>query len=186
MQLLQHLLDLPEDLEAYTPLVERGAAHNMVDPASERDNIKARARTTAVLLTHGLEAGITDDEDTEANKQFHKHLHQQPISPRTLENPAIILKLSALMSEYDYEVVRDANQMRAYVTNRLLEESSPDKPPTQRLQALKMLGQITEVGLFTERTEITVKAASTEALEARLHETLITLLPEEYSELSNA
>ena len=95
------------------------------------------------------------------------------------------MKLGALLSEYDHEVVRDAVQMRQYITNRLLEESDPKMPAGQRLKALQMLGQITEVGLFTERVEMTVKTMPMDNLEAKLYSKLKTLLPQEYTEILN-
>ena len=41
-----------------------------------------------------------------------------------------------------------------------------------RLKALQMLGNVTEVALFTERVEVTKKDASEEELESRLRERL--------------
>jgi hypothetical protein len=68
-------------------------------------------------------------------------------------------------------VVRDAAQLRTYVTNKLILES--DNPDARiRMQALKMLGQITDVGLFTEKTEITINNKANSELEALLREKL--------------
>jgi hypothetical protein len=178
---LQHLLD-DDYIEAFEPPVQRVIlSHALRQPLNSRDELRAKADTTAALLASGMKLEINDDEESEAIRQFHREQQQLPLS--ATNNPAIILKLSALMSEYDHEVVRDAVQMRQYVTNRLLEESDPNNkkvPAAQRLAALKLLGQITEVGLFTERTEITVKSMPVETLEAKLHDKLKVLLPEEY------
>ena len=44
----------------------------------------------------------------------------------------------------------------------LLESDSPD--PKVRMRALELLGKITDVGLFTEKSEVTVTHRSTEDL----------------------
>lgn len=79
--------------------------------------------------------------------------------------------LGNLLNAYDMLVVRDAAQLRTYVTNKLILES--DNPDARiRMQALKMLGQITDVGLFTEKTEITINNKANSELEALLREKL--------------
>jgi len=174
---LQHLIDTDE-YEAIEPPVERGDISRMLrTPDSPREEILAKARSTATLMAAGMQVSMSDEEETEALRQFHRETQQLPIQPAS--RPAVILKLAALLSEYDHEVVEDAARMRNYVTNRLLEESDPKQPASQRLAALKLLGQITEVGLFTERTEITVKQLPAETLEAKLYEKLKLLLPSE-------
>lgn len=182
---LQHLIDMPDDLGAYEPLIERGPIESLMQTTlSERDLIKAKAQTVGTMLQYGLEATLDDDEETVAVAQFNKTLQQQPIDQSTLMSPGVVLKLTALLSEYDHEIVRDAAQMRSYVTNRLLEESDPKMPAGHRLRALDMLGKISGVDLFTERTEITIKTLPTESLEAKLHDKLRVLLPEEFEQIA--
>ena len=64
-------------------------------------------------------------------------------------------KLSTILTEYDHQVVEDAAQMRTYVTNKLIEVSSCGDIK-QELRALELLGKISYVGLFSEKTEIHV------------------------------
>ena len=65
------------------------------------------------------------------------------------------------------------------VTNKLLIESeNPD--PRVRIRALELLGKISDVGLFSEKSEITVTHQSTDDLRERLREKLTKLVnPEE-------
>ena len=174
---LHHLIEESE-YDCIEPQVERAALDSLLRrPRSPREEVVAKTKSAAVLLAAGMQVSMSDEEETEALRQFHRETQQLPIRPP--DRPAVILKLAALLSEYDHEVVKDATQMRQYVTNRLLEESDPKQPASQRLAALRLLGQITEVGLFTERTEITVKQMPVETLEAKLHEKLKLLLPSE-------
>jgi len=182
--LLNHLLDMPEDLGTYEPTIERAPLKHLIrDAINDRDLLKAKSKTVASMMQHGLEATIDEAEDTKAMQQFHRHIQQLPIEPQSLNSPAVVLKLTALLSEYDHEVVRDAAQMRTYITNRFLEESGPDKPAQVRMRALENLGKIDGVDLFTERSEVTIKTLPTESLEAKLHDKLKMLLPAEYAEI---
>lgn len=85
--------------------------------------------------------------------------------------PAAILELDTLLSEFSHAVVKNAVQIRTYVTNKLLQESvNPD--PRVRIRALELLGKISDVGLFTERSEVTITHRSTEDLQRSLREKL--------------
>ena len=62
-----------------------------------------------------------------------------------------------------------------FVTNKLIEETeSPDV--RARLRALELLGKIADVGLFAERTEVTVTHQSTNDLKDRLRSKLAKLV----------
>ena len=51
------------------------------------------------------------------------------------------------------------------------------------MRALELLGKITDVGLFSEKTEITIKHQSTEELEKRLYEKLEKVIDVEEAEI---
>lgn len=137
-----------------------------------REKIHAAAMTACALMALGDdeidETEVADGRDL-ARLIFHQG--REP-TEEELKRPAVVLHLEALLSEYDYEIIQDATSVRRYVTHRLLEESSPDKDPKQALRALQLLGNITEVGLFTERVEVTVNQQSTEELEDKLKKAL--------------
>ena len=70
-------------------------------------------------------------------------------------------------------------QIRHLVTNKLLLESeNPD--PRVRIRALELLGKISDVGLFAEKSEVTVTHQSTDNLREKLRSKLAKLVnPEE-------
>src|ERR1017187_2392392 len=103
---------------------------------------------------------------------------------REVPRNAVIDTLQALVDRYSHSIDRDPAQVRMYTTNRLLEESAPTMPPAHRLKSLELLGKITEIALFTERSEMTVKKAPIEDLQARLYSKLKTLLPEEFDKIA--
>jgi hypothetical protein len=71
--------------------------------------------------------------------------------------------------------VQSAVQIRTYVTNKLIEETTnPDAKI--RIRALELLGKVGDVGLFVERSEVTVKHKTTVELEASIKDRVAKLL----------
>jgi hypothetical protein len=138
-----------------------------------REKIHAAAMTACALLSLGDDAGL-DEAEIKDGRDLARVIFQDGRDPTDaeLKRPAVVLHLEALLSEYDYDLLEEAHTIRRYVTNRLIEESSPDKDPKYTLRALENLGKITEVGLFTERLEVTVKQQTTEELEDKLKKAL--------------
>ena len=85
-------------------------------------------------------------------------------------NTATAAKLAAILNEYDRQVVHDAAQLRTYITNKLVEisGSKESKKTSDVLRALELLGKVSDVGLFVEKSEVTVTQTSTALLEATI------------------
>jgi hypothetical protein len=82
-----------------------------------------------------------------------------------------VQRMDRVLSELDEEIVNVAMRLRAYTTNKLIEESTnPD--PKVRIRALELLGKVKDVGLFSEKLEITHKTKSDEELEAEIRRRL--------------
>jgi hypothetical protein len=94
----------------------------------------------------------------------------------------VVAHLGALLSEYDKVVVQSAGQLRTYVTNKLLMETQhPDA--RIRMKSLELLGKISDVGLFTDKTEVTMRHKPTEELEQLLRERLTRVIEGESVEI---
>lgn len=152
--------------------------------ATLRERAAAACRTIHTLLEHGLdpELLVPDPQDdkvvgdiltayAKSEETVNKSVTAQKFS--TLR-PAVILQLDETLQEFSHAVVKNAVQIRTFVTNKLLQESSnPD--PRVRIRALELLGKISDVGLFTERSEVTVTHRSTDDLKQSLREKLQAL-----------
>jgi hypothetical protein len=111
-------------------------------------------------IAHQAFAAVTNPEKTEAERK--KALMM-------MRAPAPVKHLAGMLTEYDWQFVEQAKEIRGYVVAQLLEHAThPD--PKIRLKSLQMLGNVTEVGAFTERVEVTKRNASSDELEARLRE----------------
>ena len=83
--------------------------------------------------------------------------------------------MRSILQEYDMQVVHEAKTLRHYVTNKLIVESD-NMDARIRMKALELLGKISDVGLFSERTEVTVTNKSTSELEDVLKSKLKKLM----------
>jgi len=88
--------------------------------------------------------------------------------------PAAVLLTAEILSQFGHEIVKDAVQVRSFGDEQLVQETeNPD--PRIRIRALELLGKITDVGLFTDRSEVTVTHQTADDLRARLREKLTKL-----------
>lgn len=89
-----------------------------------------------------------------------------------MTTPDAVRHLVGMLTEYDWEFVEKAKELRSYTVTKIIEETQHSDARI-RLKALQMLGNVTEVALFTERVEVTKKDATEAEIEARLRERLL-------------
>ena len=88
-----------------------------------------------------------------------------------LQVPEEIVSAVAMVSGYQWEFVKQANELRSMSVAKIVKET--EHPDARiRLKALELLGKVTEVALFTERVEVNQKEISNEELEKRIREKL--------------
>jgi len=155
-------------------------------PMEPQEKLNTREEVYAAANTADFLALLGDEEAKEVgfdDENMARDLFETGREPTAHEKklPGVMKKLNALLDEYDHMIIDDAQQVRTYVTNRLLEESS-DEDPKIRMRALELLGKISDVGLFSERQEVTVKHQSTEELEDLLRNKLTKLIDGDISD----
>ncbi|MEK9896703.1 MAG: hypothetical protein VW518_09825, partial [Burkholderiaceae bacterium] len=86
---------------------------------------------------------------------------------RMAMTPPALALTHKILTTFGHAVAQDAVQIRHMVTNKLIEESeNPD--PRVRIKALELLGKISDVGLFAEKSEVTITHRTTDELRDRL------------------
>lgn len=93
-----------------------------------------------------------------------------------LRTPAAVKHLAGMLSQYDWDFIEQAKELRGYVVAKLLEETT-HADARIRLGALKMVGSLTEVASFTERSVVTHVQEAASDIEERLRARLKSLLP---------
>ena len=127
-----------------------------------REKARAFCETVQELIKNGAEVEITPEDEENAVYLF---TEQTPLTKKV--TPGAVLKLEALLSAYDHELLNAAQRLRTFVTNRLIEETENEKP-SDRLRALELLGKISEVGLFAEKMQIDVVHRKSTDIEAEI------------------
>ena len=161
----------------YTPVIDYDIPLADYSPTFESLETRVAAAMAALVDTNNLPAPNEIDEK-DKHKAREVFLGNELASDQDLASPGMVVYLQSLLSEYDTVVVKSAQQMRTYVTNNLLKETAnPD--PRIRMKSLELLGKISDVGLFTDKTEITMRHRPTEELEQMLRERLTKVLEAE-------
>jgi hypothetical protein len=142
------------------------------------EDLQARVNAAFNSLAEISDSVLVTDEDKATARGV--VLGNIEPSGAVLSSPGTVIQIKAILDEYDKEVVQTAKQIRTYVTNKLIVDSThPD--PRIRLKCYEMLGKISDVGLFTDKSEVTMRHRPTEELEQLLRERLmktIEALPE--------
>lgn len=151
------------------------------EPTTLDSKVKVSAATAKVLLEAGAEIPVSTAEKQEAAEIFEKVTNPDITAPlnaatnKALNTPATVQHLFAMLSDYDHQVVEEAVQLRRFVTNKLIEDAG-HSDARHRLKALELLGKISDVGLFSDKTEITVKHTTPEDLENQIKSKLYKIL----------
>ena len=76
------------------------------------------------------------------------------VNPPALYQGNVAERISAMLREYNNPIVADAAELRQVTINKLLDLSMCGDPRIE-IKATELLGKVSDVGLFTEKTEIT-------------------------------
>jgi hypothetical protein len=141
-----------------------------------RERAAALCATIEILEEHGLEITPTQGDKDLAATLVEAYAANPEKASKTVSTqraakltPASLIQTRVILDEFGTAVARHAVEIRHLVTNKLLlETENPD--PRVRIRALELLGKITDVGLFTDKTEVTVTHQSTDDLRKKLRE----------------
>jgi hypothetical protein len=139
-----------------------------------KDRADAAATTVMDLAEHGLEIEPTQEDQENAAKLVGAYAEDPENTSKKVTakkaatlTPASLLLTDAILKEFGQSVVESSMHIRHLVTNKLLIESDSDDARI-RMRALELLGKISDVGLFSEKSEITITHQSTDDLRAKL------------------
>jgi Asp/Glu/hydantoin racemase len=156
-----------------------------------KDRMESAANTAKELSKHGLEVEPSKEDKDVAAKLVVAYADNpvktsKKVTPKRVAalTPASLILTNSILQEFGRSVVESSVQIRHLVTNKLLlETDNPD--PRVRIRALELLGKISDVGLFAEKSEVTITHQSTDDLREKLRSKLAKLVnPEE--EIENA
>ena len=136
--------------------------------------------------------GVADKGLTHKQKQFAKEIakgatkadayrkaYKADASPHSLRkdpytianNPRVRQEIEAYELALASAELRQPAQLKALLVQQLVQHSlDPDFPPAQKVQCLKLIGSLFEVGAFEERKTVTQITSSHDAREKVMHE----------------
>jgi hypothetical protein len=147
-----------------------------------KDRMESAANTAKELGKHGLDVEPTkEDKDVAAKLAVayadNPEKTSKKATPKKVATltPASLILTDSILQEFGRSVVESAVQIRHLVTNKLLlETDNPD--PRVRIRALELLGKISDVGLFAEKSEVTITHQSTDDIKEKLRSKLAKLV----------
>lgn len=138
------------------------------------DQLASMANTAELLEELGAIPEATKATLEEEKKLLDTALKQQTITPLKKSLPAA-LGASSFLRVYGQNRALDIGEVRAALTNKLLELADCGDPKFE-LKAIEMLGKHSDIGLFTNRSEININYNNPESLEAAIKERVKRLL----------
>lgn len=161
--MFDHLLAIEtEEAAAPLPLEEASSAQvlNALHTSASKDNpfaefgVPSDEELDHAIQTRDARAAFTTlitEPDDDAKK----------LALTTIKTPEAVQHLVGSLTAYDWEFIEHAKQIRGKLVATLLEELG-HLDARIRLKAAQMLGNVTEVGLFTSKVEVTNKVVHDE------------------------
>jgi hypothetical protein len=147
-----------------------------------RARAEAACNTASMMKEHGLDVEPTSEDEEIAAKIILAYADDPSKTSKKVSTkraaalpPAALIMTHNILTQFGHSVVESAVQVRHLVTNKLIEETeNPD--PRVRIRALELLGKISDVGLFTDKTEVTITHRTTDELRESLRSKLSMLV----------
>lgn len=137
------------------------------------ETVIVAANTADLLQELGASIEIEKD-DIDKTLELFKAANRH-VAKHALKTPSTASAAALFLRSYANQVATDAAEIRSAVTSKLMEIANCGDPRYE-LKALELLGKHSDVGLFTERSEITINHKTSSDLEEAIKERVKRLL----------
>ena len=142
-------------------------------PTTLLDEMAVAGNTAELQVELGATLDISEGDAAREKELLEAVANAQ--KPANLTNQTTAFSAAAFLRTYGSQLAMDAAQARAAITNKLMEIADCGDPRYE-LKALELLGKHSDIGIFTERSEITINYKSPEELEKAIKERVKNLL----------
>ena len=165
------------------PTTEHPLPFDMSDeqPKTHKDGIAIAVNTTAALESLGPSIDFADKDLHSASEVINGT--DKPNAPRHIHSAAEAKAASVLIKTFDFQAFADIQQARTFITNKLVSMTDCGDPKIE-IKALELLGKHSDIGLFTERSEITVHHTTSKGLEDSIKERIKRLMNAEITDVT--
>lgn len=137
------------------------------------ETVVVAANTAEMLQDLGATIEIEKD-DIDKTLDLFKAANRH-VAKHALKQPSTASAAALFLRSYANQVATDAAEMRSAITAKLMEIANCGDPRYE-LKALELLGKHSDIGLFTERSEITINHKTSSDLEEAIKERVKRLL----------
>jgi hypothetical protein len=137
------------------------------------EELAVAGNTAELQAALGARLSEEDAEEVIRNDSFTKLLAHR--KPQTIKSPAIAATAAQFLREYASNAAIDAVAVRSATTYKLMELANHEDPKVA-LKALELLGKHSDIGLFTNRSEVTINYKNPEDLENAIKDKVKRLL----------
>jgi hypothetical protein len=138
-----------------------------------QDELTVTANTVDLLEGLGMPVESSPEELEQTKRLLNAAIKEHKTLP--LSNPNVAFGAREFLKNYANQLAMDAHQVRSAITTKLMEIANCGDPKFE-LKALELLGKHSDIGLFTERSEITINYKSSTDLENAIKERVKRLL----------
>lgn len=143
------------------------------------DSVVVAANTADLLSELGASIEI-DTDDIDKTVELFKARKK---ATKELQQPNTAFAASLFLKTYANRVAADAAEVRSAISAKLMEIANCGDPRYE-LKALELLGKHSDIGLFTERSEITITHKSSDDLESAIKERIKRILNAEVIDIT--
>lgn len=158
------------------PTREHPMPYNMVDesPGTFMEEVAVAGNTAELQVALGADLGMKDYNSRHGQAALLRDaLATENATP--LKGLPVAYAAASFLREYASRLALDVASVRSAVTNKLLELANCGDPKFE-LRALELLGKHSDIGLFTERSELTINYKTPEDLENAIKERVKRLI----------
>ena len=142
-------------------------------PSTFMDEVTITATTAELLEQLGAPLEVSQEDLEREAALVDQAIKDKKAAPLRTQVAATAAR--AFLQEYGRNLALDVVQVRTALTNKLLELANCGEAKYE-LKALELLGKHSDIGLFTERSEININYNSPESLEKAIKERVKRLL----------
>jgi hypothetical protein len=142
-------------------------------PKTHKDAIAVAANTADLIDVLGPGIDYADNDLHKASELINGT--EKSVTPKHVHSAAEAKAASVLIKTFDFQAFADIQQARTFITNRLVKMTDCGDPKIE-IKALELLGKHSDIGLFTERSEITVHHTTSKGLEDSIKERIKRLM----------
>lgn len=139
------------------------------------DVFKAFAQRAQAQFDEAMAEAAEPAKPKRGRPRKHPIVEKPSANPPELYQGNVAERISAMLREYNNPIVADAAELRQVTINKLLDLSMCGDPRIE-IKATELLGKVSDVGLFTEKTEITVTYNTTADLDKMIKDKVRKML----------